>query len=578
MNDSPGTLQSLAERVDDLEKRVRALEHSPEPTIAVRQDEHTRSQQIKADQPPAGGSLLPVLGQALLGVAGAYVLRAIAASGTLPRFPVSAVAVVYAFTWLIWAARTGSGAARQVFAATAALILAPMLWENTLAFHVFTPVVAAGVLAAFMTLAVVLESTSSGSRSVSVAQSIAALTAAALGFSTLEALPFITALLIAIGASDFLRSREVPQPVWPLLVLVADAAISGLLFIYSGPPDTRALYPVLSIPALIAPALMLFLLNAVSVAVRVLARRRTLLIFEAVQVFIAFALTVASVLIFSPTRGAILLGIGCILLSAAGYFAVLRYLAQREERRTFRIFAALSAALLISGSSLVVSREPASLVLAVAGLSATYLSRRTQPAMLSVQGAIFIVSSAALAGLPNYFYTVIAGSSAAPPHAAAIVVSLCLVTAMVFSSASSRERAFAASRIVQTAIGLVAICAVIALLVHGLIAGVGAGMALAAHHIAFLRTLAICGVALAVAFEGPRWGRPELTLLAWTALAGVGLKLLLEDMRHGHMGFVAASIAVFAITLMSVPRLVQLGDRKRSAAEAATTASESSVV
>jgi predicted tellurium resistance membrane protein TerC len=47
--------------------------------------------------------------------------------------------------------------------------------------------------------------------------------------------------------------------------------------------------------------------------------------------------------------------------------------------------------------------------------------------------------------------------------------------------------------------------------------------------------------------------------LAYGALAFLAAKLLFEDLRHGHMEFIAASIFVFAITLIAVPRLVRMG-------------------
>ena len=66
----------------------------------------------------------------MLGIAGAYVLRALAESGSLPKLAVVVTAIAYAGIWLIWAARLPEEAlfARTTFATTSALILAPMLW------------------------------------------------------------------------------------------------------------------------------------------------------------------------------------------------------------------------------------------------------------------------------------------------------------------------------------------------------------------------------------------------------------------------------------------------------------------
>ena len=84
-------------------------------------------------------------------------------------------------------------------------------------------------------------------------------------------------------------------------------------------------------------------------------------------------------------------------------------------------------------------------------------------------------------------------------------------------------------------------------------------IALDAHHIAFLRTLAISMISLVLAFVGSRWGRITMTRLAYVALAFVAAKLVFEDLRLGHMGFIAGSIFLFAITLIAVPKLVRMG-------------------
>ncbi len=80
-----------------------------------------------------------------------------------------------------------------------------------------------------------------------------------------------------------------------------------------------------------------------------------------------------------------------------------------------------------------------------------------------------------------------------------------------------------------------------------------------ASHVAVIRTLTTCLLALLLAYSGSRWQRKELGWLAYCALAFVASKLVFEDMRHGHLGFTAASIFLFAITLLSIPGLVRLG-------------------
>jgi hypothetical protein len=84
-----------------------------------------------------------------------------------------------------------------------------------------------------------------------------------------------------------------------------------------------------------------------------------------------------------------------------------------------------------------------------------------------------------------------------------------------------------------------------------------------ASHIAVIRTLITCALALALAYSGSRWQRKELGWLADGTLVFVASKLVFEDMGHGHLGFTAASIFLYAITLLSVPRLVRLGQKTK---------------
>ncbi len=94
----------------------------------------------------------------MLGIAGAYLLRAVAESTSLPRFMIAAIAIVYALSWLVASVRVPIEAwfASTVYAGTSALILAPMLWELTLRFNVMPAPAAAAILCIFVIAATAL--------------------------------------------------------------------------------------------------------------------------------------------------------------------------------------------------------------------------------------------------------------------------------------------------------------------------------------------------------------------------------------------------------------------------------------
>jgi hypothetical protein len=79
----------------------------------------------------------------------------------------------------------------------------------------------------------------------------------------------------------------------------------------------------------------------------------------------------------------------------------------------------------------------------------------------------------------------------------------------------------------------------------------------ASHHLAFIRTLTLCAVSLALVFGGARLRRPELSRLGYAGIALVAVKLIIEDLRHGHLEYIAASIFLFALTLIAAPRLAR---------------------
>jgi hypothetical protein len=100
---------------------------------------------------------------------------------------------------------------------------------------------------------------------------------------------------------------------------------------------------------------------------------------------------------------------------------------------------------------------------------------------------------------------------------------------------------------------------------HGAVALLAHAIPVEAHHTAFLRTLAVSFVSLCLAFAGSRWRWLAMSRLAYVALAFLAAKLLFEDLRHGHMVFIAGSIFLFALTLIVVPRLMGWGAKLHAA-------------
>ena len=56
-------------------------------------------------------------------------------------------------------------------------------------------------------------------------------------------------------------------------------------------------------------------------------------------------------------------------------------------------------------------------------------------------------------------------------------------------------------------------------------------------------------------------GPGEVTRIGYAVLALLAVKLLWEDLRHGHLAFIAASFFLFAMTLIAVPRASRVGQK-----------------
>src|SRR5271157_4329659 len=323
MDDLLDALARLSDRLEHLERRVSALERSSEtansrPTPATAP---ARGTPAAEEFPlPQTGGVFPVVGKAMLGIAGAYLLRAVAESGALPQWVVVALALAYAGMWLLWAARVPANIpfTSTAYAVTSALILAPMLWELTLVFKILPAYATAGVLIAFVASASALAWKRNLAPVLWIANIAAVFNALALLLATHDLEPFISALLIMAAVSEFAADRKRWLGLRFLVAPAADLAVWIPIYIYSLPQSSRLDYaPVQSALLLTLPS-VLFLIYGASVAFRTTWLRQRIAIFEIAQTVIAFLLAAFSLLELGPGVR-VSLGIFCLVLSVAGY-------------------------------------------------------------------------------------------------------------------------------------------------------------------------------------------------------------------------------------------------------------------
>ncbi|MDE3148154.1 MAG: hypothetical protein KGL37_01685 [Acidobacteriota bacterium] len=571
MDDLPELFDRLQTRLEALERRVFALEHpAPEESSAPLAPE------LKADSAAPVAAMLPdvqaggmfsVLGKAMLGIAGAYVLRAVAESTSLPKLAVAALAVAYATMWLVWAARLQAGKwlASTIYASTSALILAPMLWELTLRFKVLPPAMTAAVLLAFVCSASALAWKRELAPLFWVANLAAATVALSLSIASRAMEPFVAVLLLMVLICEYAAGLERELGVRSMVAMAADLAIWILLYVYISPQETRADYPILGTSALLAPAFALLLIFVASVVFRTVVKRKRITVFETVQIMIAFLLAACVLVAFGPPASRAILGVSCLVLAGTSYAAAFVFFDRLPERRNYGVFTSWSAALFLAGSVLCLSPQWQTLCLGAAAIMATALGARLSRRVLEFHGMVYLLAAAEASGLARYVLHALIGAMPAAPAWEVYFVAVCAVLcSAVVKPARGEPRTQQALQIVFASL---AAAGAAALLVQGLVGLFALSMHPAPHHLAFIRTLTICAAALALAFGGSHWSRRELTRIGYAALAFVAAKLVFEDLYLGQLEYIAAAIFLFAITLISVPGIVRMGRKAQPAAE-----------
>ncbi len=563
MIDAPSDLvEQLASRLSLLEQRVAALEcRAQVPAVSAAVPGPGAPASLPAS--PAPGSVFSILGIALLGIAGAYVLRAIAAAELMPRAIVAAIAFLYSLGWLFAGSRAvpRRAFAGVLYSATSILILSPMLWEMFLRFHAISGLVCAGTLALWAAAATALAFRPAQSAVFIAAYLGASLSVLALSIATHEAAAFAALLIAMAAACELLRLRGRSPAIRGLVLLAADFAVWMVLFIYRSPAQARADYPALPTAIALFLGCALLALASAAIAVWVLGQRGTISAFDIVQASIAFLLAAAAVLWLLPSSGPLILGLLCLALAAACYWAAFGPLRRIGNRRNFRFFAAWSAVLLPAGLLLSLPSGAAAAVLSIAAIVATLAGNGMHSRVMRLHAVVYLAASAAISGLFVYAVHCLIGGSPPPPAWPVLLAAAAAITQIAIARAEPSDDL--SDYLLELIPLLLAAMSAASLAWRALIAAGAAAFVLGPPHIALLRTVVLCATAFGLVLAGARLRRSAMIHAAYATLGAGAAKLIFEDLRHGRMEFIAASIVLVALTLMAVPRLA--GRLRRSA-------------
>ena len=401
----PDALARLSATVETLECRVYALEHPASNQQAPSQSEAIESPAAipRTTSSPQSAGIFSVVGKAMLGIAGAYLLRAMAESTTFPRAVVVPVALSYAAMWLVAATRVKTEAkfASIAYAGTSVLILIPMLWELTLRFNFFSAAMAAAVLGAFVVASFFLAWRRHFAAVTWVTTAACSTAALIMAIATHDLVPFILAILAMTVASEAAAARDRSSFIRFWVAISADVAVCALIYIASRPAESRMDYNPVSDWLLLLIGLTPLLLYGASATAQTILRGRRITFFEASQTLVAFLLAAWSMLAFR-SGGAVALGLLCLVASAAGYGLVYAKFGATTQQRNFHVYAVGSAALFLVGVYLSLPMIWLIIVLATAAIVATIVGVQTEHLTLEFHGLMFLWAAAFSSGLLLY--------------------------------------------------------------------------------------------------------------------------------------------------------------------------------
>ena len=514
---------------------------------------------------PETTPILLVLGSATLGLAGAYLLRAIAESRTFPPKVAFDAGTLYAVAWLVWAPRAHAGRrlATTVYSLTAALILSPLLWEATVRFHMVATWQTSAILVAFALIGMAV-SRRSGLPVVAVISTLASVgTAGALLVATYDVLPFTFVFLAnaaAIEACACLGHRLDAR--W-LAAAAADLAVFFATWLVTNPRGLPEGYAPIPVWGLLAAQMALLVIYLSSVTVRTLLRGRTFTNFETGQCALAFLIGLGGAMRLSSQGSGLAPAVAgfALLCGTACYAISFKVLArQGSHGRNFYTYSTFGILLLLAGCRILLSDSGAAIVWFLLALACTGAGGFWGRLTLEMHGGVYLLLALMLSGAFLQSSRLLLGTvlwpDSIPPALwmGAGVAGASYLLAVRSSRSMGGGWNFHAFRV---AIAAALVWLVLGLAAGGLISIYHGFFAAAAgdSFFATLRTGAVVGVTLLVAAVGSRPDFRDFAQLVFPLILLGGYRLLTDDMRQDRKAAMFFSLLFYGAMLIALPRL-----------------------
>jgi len=571
-----GRVDELVAAVGRLEERLSSLEGTSATSTADRAGEPVLagSAAAGADQPQGAftvdttslAGVLAMLGRAFLVLCGAFLLRGLTEAGVVPQTLGIALGYLYASVWIVLADRA-AGAGRTLPATlsgcVASVIAYPLLWEATSRFSLLAPDRALAGVALFSALALAV-AWRRRLRTLAAVVTLAALVtdiALMVTHRTWGPAAVVALSLAAFSVwAGYLRGW--PGIRWPVALgvdvlpamMISDAIRGMEPGIPPGPPTATVLAVEFGFIALYLG----------SFALAMLGLRRRVGAFEVVQ---GIAVLVAGFAAVHHFLNAVHVddrwfGIFTLLAGLVCYGTAFVFVDRRFGRGSnFIYFASLALVLSIGGLATAASASLGVSALCGFAVIAAFLGARFDRITLRSHSAVYLAAAALLDGT----VTRVLGAYLLPPASIArqpeltdlLVIAAAIVCYLAVAIAASRRSGGWLVRVPDFVIVSIALVGVggVMLMVFTEIAG-RSGPVRAAS-VAAARSVIIALAAVGAAALGSLRDDRALRWLVYPLLVLCGLKLLVEDLRHGRPTALFVAFAAFGISLIVAPRLLR---------------------
>jgi hypothetical protein len=571
------------QRITQLEARLESLElrleaKGIEPWESLQLPGRVEEGAVTADRPARVPSpwivgLPALIGRTMMVLGGAFFLRALTETGSLPAGVGVAVGIAYALVWLVMAdraARMGRPPDATAHGLATTLIAFPLIWETTTRFALLGPALSASTLTAvagavlgvawfrrlgLLAWIVTLASTTTG---------------VALLFAT-HSLPLFSVALFTLAVASLAASfhRQWYGLRWPAAIALDVLVLLAMFLI--GRTNYEWLRPLeVAVVQLLMVATYLGIIGVRTVVLGHPTRE-----FGVIQSLLVLAVGFEGARrvlgpdpawagAFAPT--ALVLALACYTAAFARFDRV------ADQRANWTWYVTFGTILAIYSTVLLLDGPAVGFSLAMLAVVGAYLGRHDDRAALRWNTMALAVASALGSGILGAGYLAFFGADPVQwlryPPAAGGAAALCLAAWIL----SRWVRAVSEQALDRTLPGL-------ALLVVG---AIGLGSALVSvlgprlsavgteaadvGALAVLRTAVVCASALVFAALSAVRRHPELVWTCYGALTTAACKIAVDDLPNGRAMTMFLSFVLLGAALIIAPRLVP--DAKGTALEA----------